>query len=214
MSVTVITMEADEAASRIDTTDIHFGVADWTIFVIMLAASVLIGVVSAVRDRGRSSTQEFLLGGRNMPPIAVAFSLLGGWVSAISILGKARSPGPDLSHLCGGHCFLPSSLLNIQNGRPDGRKQVPEREAGTTSGTKGSSLCYLIRSLITLYSHMGRTTLATRLTPSSSSKERVAHRRKLTPPRGGLNSQMRKHEECTGRHARQTRGEAKDRSTK
>ena len=90
LSVTVINMEADEAASMIDTTDFHFGAVDWAIFVIMLTASVIIGVVSAVRDCGRASTQEFLLGGRNMPPIAVAFSLLGGWVSAISILGKRR----------------------------------------------------------------------------------------------------------------------------
>lgn len=83
-------MEGNDSASSTDTTDYHFGAADWAIFVIMLAASVLIGVVSAVRDRGRASTQEFLLGGRDMPAIAVAFSLLGGWVSAISILGKAR----------------------------------------------------------------------------------------------------------------------------
>ncbi|XP_063884462.1 sodium-coupled monocarboxylate transporter 1-like isoform X3 [Scylla paramamosain] len=115
MSVTVITMEADEAASRIDTTDIHFGVADWTIFVIMLAASVLIGVVSAVRDRGRSSTQEFLLGGRNMPPIAVAFSLLGGWVSAISILGNPTEiyfHGTQLSTTLLG--FIPAVIVMHQ----------------------------------------------------------------------------------------------------
>ncbi|XP_063875889.1 sodium-coupled monocarboxylate transporter 1-like [Scylla paramamosain] len=82
-------MEAAEEASGIDTTDFHFGVADWTIFVLLLVTSVVIGVVIAVRDRGRASTLEFLLGGRNMPPIAVAFSLLGGWVSAISILGNS-----------------------------------------------------------------------------------------------------------------------------
>lgn len=81
-------MEAPETASPTDSADFHFGVADWTIFILLLVVSVLIGVVVALKDRGRTSPLEFLLGGKKMPPIAVAFSLLGGWVSAISILGK------------------------------------------------------------------------------------------------------------------------------
>ncbi|XP_045134455.1 sodium-coupled monocarboxylate transporter 1-like [Portunus trituberculatus] len=83
------TMEATEAASAINTIEFHFGVADWTIFVLLLVVSVLIGVGVAVRDRGHASPLQFLLGGKNMPPIAVALSLLGGWVSAISILGNS-----------------------------------------------------------------------------------------------------------------------------
>ena len=83
-------MGTDESTSLKEITDFHFGVADWTMFVIMLVASVVIGVVSAVRDRKRATTEEYLLGGRNMAPVAVAFSLLGGWVSSISLLGEAN----------------------------------------------------------------------------------------------------------------------------
>lgn len=91
MSVSVSSMEVDETASmKSDASDFHFGTADWTIFVLMLVASLLIGVVSAVRDRRRATTHEYLLGGSNMPPIAVGLSLLGGWISAISILGKSK----------------------------------------------------------------------------------------------------------------------------
>lgn len=66
----------------------RFSAVDYTIFVLMLVASLLIGVVTAFKSRNETSTQEYLLGGRKMSPIPVAFSLLGGWVSAISILGE------------------------------------------------------------------------------------------------------------------------------
>ncbi|XP_071517591.1 sodium-coupled monocarboxylate transporter 2-like isoform X2 [Panulirus ornatus] len=66
---------------------VRFTAVDYTIFCLMLAVSILIGVCSAFRDRHKPSTQEFLLGGRNMSPLPVAFSLLGGVISAISILG-------------------------------------------------------------------------------------------------------------------------------
>ena len=89
MSVYVPSMEVNETASlRRNKADFHFGATDWTVFVLMLVASVLIGVGSAVRDRRRATIHEYLLGGRNMPPMAVGLSLLGGWISAISILGK------------------------------------------------------------------------------------------------------------------------------
>ncbi|XP_063884461.1 sodium-coupled monocarboxylate transporter 1-like isoform X2 [Scylla paramamosain] len=81
----------------------------------MLVAYVLLGVVSAVRDRERASTQEFLLGCRNMPPIAVAFSLLGGSVSAISILGNPTEiyfHGTQLSTTLLG--FIPAVIVMHQ----------------------------------------------------------------------------------------------------
>lgn len=84
-------MEVDETAPvRKDAADFHFGAADWAVFVLMLVVSMLIGVISAVRDRRRATTHEYLLGGRNMPPLAVGLSLLGGWVSAVSILGETH----------------------------------------------------------------------------------------------------------------------------
>ena len=66
----------------------RFSVVDYVVFSIMLVVSLGIGVYSAIQSRGRESTQDFLLGGRNMPPFPVAISLLGGIFSAISILGE------------------------------------------------------------------------------------------------------------------------------
>ncbi|XP_045104479.1 sodium-coupled monocarboxylate transporter 1-like isoform X2 [Portunus trituberculatus] len=66
----------------------RFSVVDYVVFSIMLVVSLGIGVYSAIQSRGRESTQDFLLGGRNMPPFPVAISLLGGIFSAISILGN------------------------------------------------------------------------------------------------------------------------------
>lgn len=66
----------------------RFSTADYAIFILMLVASLAIGVFSGVKNRNKMTTQEYLLGGRNMSPYPVALSLLGGWISAISILGK------------------------------------------------------------------------------------------------------------------------------
>ena len=71
-----------------DTSGSTFRAADWVIFTLMLVVSVVIGVISAVRSRRNANTNDFLLGGRNMQPIAVGISLVGGMISAISILGK------------------------------------------------------------------------------------------------------------------------------
>lgn len=65
----------------------RFSVFDYVVFCTMLVLSTAIGVYSAIKSRGRESTQEFLLGGRDMSPYPVAISLLGGIFSAISILG-------------------------------------------------------------------------------------------------------------------------------
>lgn len=73
--------EAESSGSKFQTTD-------WVVFSLMLVVSVAIGVISAIRSRRNNNTQEYLLGGRNMPPVPVAISLLGGVISAISILGK------------------------------------------------------------------------------------------------------------------------------
>lgn len=66
----------------------RFTVADYVVFVVMLLGSVGIGVFSAIKNRGRESTHNFLLGGGEMSPYPVALSLLGGIFSAISILGN------------------------------------------------------------------------------------------------------------------------------
>lgn len=69
-----------------------FTVVDYVVFSLMLVVSVGIGVYSSLRGKGASSTQAFLLGGRDMSLTPVAFSLTGGVISAISILGKCSRP--------------------------------------------------------------------------------------------------------------------------
>ena len=84
--------EGTEASVTADAMGHKFHFADWIVFSLMLVVSLAIGVISAVRSRKKATTQEYLLGGRNMPPLAVAISLLGGIISSISVLGKHRVP--------------------------------------------------------------------------------------------------------------------------
>lgn len=67
-----------------------FTVIDYCLFSLMLVVSVGIGVYSAIRSRGRESTHDFLVGRGSMSAVPVALSLLGGVISAISMLGKLR----------------------------------------------------------------------------------------------------------------------------
>ena len=64
-----------------------FTVPDYIIFSLLLLVSVAVGLYSAF-GKDNSTTKEFLVGGNAMPVIPVALSLIGGVVSAISILGK------------------------------------------------------------------------------------------------------------------------------
>ncbi|XP_066983258.1 sodium-coupled monocarboxylate transporter 2-like [Macrobrachium rosenbergii] len=64
-----------------------FGLVNWIVCVILLLASVVIGIFAALRGRGNNSTEEYLLGGRRMSSLPVALSLIASTISAISILG-------------------------------------------------------------------------------------------------------------------------------
>ncbi|XP_063885774.1 sodium-coupled monocarboxylate transporter 1-like [Scylla paramamosain] len=66
----------------------RFTVLDYCLFSLMLVMSIGIGVYSAIKSRGRESTHDFLVGRGSMPVIPVALSLLGGVISAISMLGN------------------------------------------------------------------------------------------------------------------------------
>ncbi|XP_071543629.1 sodium-coupled monocarboxylate transporter 1-like isoform X2 [Panulirus ornatus] len=68
----------------------HLSLLDYLVFGIMLVASICVGLYSALKARGSvTTTMDFLLGGRHMPILPVALSLLGGVVSALSILGNS-----------------------------------------------------------------------------------------------------------------------------
>lgn len=64
-----------------------FHVVDYVIFSVTLAVSAGIGLYLAIRDKGKSSTKEYLLAGRKMSVLPVSLSLLSSFVSAITILG-------------------------------------------------------------------------------------------------------------------------------
>ncbi|XP_076063469.1 sodium-coupled monocarboxylate transporter 1-like [Oratosquilla oratoria] len=66
-----------------------FGTTDYVILVVLTTLSVVTGTVTALRGTKMKTTKDFLLGGRSMHPIPVTLSLLGGVVSALSILGNA-----------------------------------------------------------------------------------------------------------------------------
>ncbi|XP_069970128.1 sodium-coupled monocarboxylate transporter 1 isoform X1 [Penaeus vannamei] len=75
--------------SAAESAPVKFTVVDYVVFALMLVVSVGIGVYSSLKGKGASSTQDFLLGGRDMSMAAVALSLTGGVISAIAILGLA-----------------------------------------------------------------------------------------------------------------------------
>ena len=64
-----------------------FKLADYIVFSLMLIISIGIGLYSAF-TKDNSTKKEFLAGGKSMPVVPVALSLIGGAVSAIAILGK------------------------------------------------------------------------------------------------------------------------------
>ncbi|KAK7027432.1 hypothetical protein SK128_009314 [Halocaridina rubra] len=91
------------------------GALDYVFFSALLVVSIGIGIYSALRGRGNKTTEDFLVGGRDMSPIPVAISLLGGVISAISILGLATEMyyyGTQLSlNLVG--CFVGIFLVQF-----------------------------------------------------------------------------------------------------
>lgn len=84
-SVTGSTMDTSGGQ---DSSDSTFDGVDYVVFVLTLVTAVAIGVYTAMRNGQRDTINEYLLGGKKLNPMAVLLSLLGGWISAISILGK------------------------------------------------------------------------------------------------------------------------------
>lgn len=64
-----------------------FGVADYTIFVLLLVFSAGIGLFHALSGGKQRTVQEFLLANRSMSFLPVALSLLATFQSAVAILG-------------------------------------------------------------------------------------------------------------------------------
>lgn len=69
---------------------VAFSIIDYTMFGLMLAFSAIIGFYYAFKDRSRNTTDQFLLGGRNLKSFPVAMSILASFTSAISVLGFSQ----------------------------------------------------------------------------------------------------------------------------
>lgn len=65
----------------------EFGIPDYVIFVLTLVISAGIGLFYAWRDKRRQSTENFLLGGRQMSIFPVTLSLMASFLSAVLVLG-------------------------------------------------------------------------------------------------------------------------------
>ena len=65
----------------------RFHWADYVVFVGMLTVSAGVGVFYGIKDRKKSSVEEFLVGGRSMHVLPVSVSLFVSIMSAIAFLG-------------------------------------------------------------------------------------------------------------------------------
>ena len=66
----------------------EFSIIDYVVFIVLLIASLAIGVYYGVR--GNKTTDEFLLAGRSMSPGPVALSLIATYISSIALLGENK----------------------------------------------------------------------------------------------------------------------------
>ena len=64
----------------------RLSVVDYVVFALVLAVSGGIGIYYGIKQR-KSSTTEFLLGGRSMSILPVTLSLTASFMSAITLLG-------------------------------------------------------------------------------------------------------------------------------
>ncbi len=64
-----------------------FHITDYIIFILSLVISTVIGIFHALKDKHKQNTNDFLLGGQDMPLFPVALSLLASFLSAVSVLG-------------------------------------------------------------------------------------------------------------------------------
>ncbi|XP_067906294.1 sodium-coupled monocarboxylate transporter 1-like isoform X2 [Heterodontus francisci] len=65
----------------------RFSTWDYVVFVAILLISALVGIYHAVVGRGQVTSEEFLLGNRQMSSLPVALSLTASFMSAVTILG-------------------------------------------------------------------------------------------------------------------------------
>lgn len=71
-----------------------FVALDYVVFALMLVASAAVGVYFAWTDRRRTSSGDFLTGGRRMTALPVSLSLTASFMSAITVLSTPAEVRP------------------------------------------------------------------------------------------------------------------------
>ena len=101
------------------TTMLTFQVQDYVVWAAILLLSLSVGIFFAFIGGRQRSTEEYLVGNRQMHPIPVAVSIAGSFISAVTFLGtpsEAYTNGVmiwlhataiSLACLLGGVIFLP-----------------------------------------------------------------------------------------------------------
>ncbi|XP_065294724.1 sodium-coupled monocarboxylate transporter 1-like [Dermacentor albipictus] len=87
----------------------RFTIWDYLVFCAMLAVSTAIGVYYAFFGTKKVSTDEFLMGGRQLSAFPVALSILASFMSAITLLGTASEmylAGTQYVVICVSYCFV------------------------------------------------------------------------------------------------------------
>lgn len=67
---------------------IEFHWADYVVFACSLAVSLGIGFYFALAGWKKQNTQDYLLGGNNMNPVAVGLSMCASLLNAVFLIGK------------------------------------------------------------------------------------------------------------------------------
>ena len=67
--------------------EIQFHWEDYLVFAVSLAIGLLVGIVFLLKGRGQKTTDDYLLGGRDMGPVTVGASMLASTLNAVFLLG-------------------------------------------------------------------------------------------------------------------------------
>ncbi|XP_039493034.1 sodium-coupled monocarboxylate transporter 2 [Drosophila santomea] len=87
-----MTSSASELASTVATAtaavmeDLRFSLTDYIVFVLMLSASAGIGVYFGFFSKAKNTTEEYLQGGKKMPTLPVAISLVSSQLSGVAMM--------------------------------------------------------------------------------------------------------------------------------
>lgn len=87
MTADNVKMADNSSNTTVESDENTFHWADYLVFGVSLAISLGIGIFFAIVDRKKKSTEEFLMGGRNIHFVPVGLSLLASILNGVFIIG-------------------------------------------------------------------------------------------------------------------------------